>query len=147
MHDYLATRLSNAFQDDLLNLPQGEEVWVMDYIENFQTFAEFALQQDHFGHKAVTIFIILCVRHRRDDELVVPTFKLPDNLTGELHCFLSDDMDHDVGFAQMCIHMVMQSKERRGFASFPYGDACALTPSYPDALSCRLSTKKDSKLE
>ena len=49
MHDYLATRLANQFHFDLYNLPIDEEVWVMDFIENFTCFQEFALQQDHYG--------------------------------------------------------------------------------------------------
>lgn len=46
------------------------QVWVMDYIENFSCFQEFALQQDHFGHEQITIFVILCFRHRRAGEEV-----------------------------------------------------------------------------
>ena len=114
MHDYLARRLCNAFHFDLYNLPIGEEVWVMDYIENFSCFHEFALQQDHYGHNNVTIFIILCIRHRVGGEVVQPTFKLPGHLTAELHAFLSEDMLHDSGFAQLCIHSVMQKKEAGG---------------------------------
>ena len=114
MHDYLAKRLAGSFHSDLYDLPLDEEVWVMDYIENFSCFEEFALQQDHYGHKSVTIFVILCFRHRRDDEHVEATYKLPGNLTAELHAFLSDDLSHDVGFAQLAMHMVMQSKESKG---------------------------------
>ena len=42
----------------------------MDYIENFSCFQEFALQQDHFAHEQITIFVILCFRHRRAGEEV-----------------------------------------------------------------------------
>lgn len=40
-----------------------------------------------------------------------PTFKLPPHLTAELHAFVSEDKEHDAGFAQLCIHMVMSGKE------------------------------------
>lgn len=106
----------------------------MDYIENFSCFQEFALQQDHFAHEQITIFVILCFRHRRAGEEVclrdptcvmisahrnlcqveAQTFKLPSHVTCELHAFLSSDGDHDTGFAQMCIHMVMTAKEDGG---------------------------------
>ena len=112
MHDYLAKRLASCFHHDLHELPANEECWVMDYIENFSCFQEYALQQDHYGHKQVTLFIILCIRHRRADESVQPSFKLPGHLTAELHAFLSEDTEHDAGFAQLCIHMVMQKKEK-----------------------------------
>ena len=114
MHDYLAKRLSEAFHFDLYNLPANEEIWVMDYIENFSCFHEYALQQDHYGHNSVTIFVILCIRHRVQGEHVQPTYKLPGHLTAELHAFLSEDMEHDSGFAQLCIHSVLQSKEKSG---------------------------------
>lgn len=39
------------------------------------------------------------------------TFKLPSHVTCELHAFLSSDGEHDAGFAQLCIHMVMTGKE------------------------------------
>ena len=42
-------RHAELFRDHLFDLPENEEVWVMDYIENFSCFQEFALQQDHFG--------------------------------------------------------------------------------------------------
>ena len=115
MHDYMATRLANQFHFDLFNLPADEEVWVMDYIENFSCFQEYQFQQDHYDHDSVTIFVILCIRHRRLGEEVQPSFKLPANLTAELHAFLSSDRDHDSGFAQLCIHMVMSGHRVRQY--------------------------------
>jgi len=41
----------------------------------------------------------------------VETFKLPPHVTCELHAFLSSDGEHDAGFAQLCINMVMTRKE------------------------------------
>ena len=116
MHIYVyippPPRHADLFRDHLWDLPEDEEVWVMDYIENFSCFQEFALQQDHFGHEQVTIFVIMCFRHRRDGEHVEsPTFRLPPHLTAELHAFFSEDKEHDTGFAQMCINMVMDAKE------------------------------------
>ena len=35
MHDYMARRLANSFHHAIENLVAGEELWVMDYIENF----------------------------------------------------------------------------------------------------------------
>jgi len=52
------------------------QVWVMDFIENFSCFQEFALQQDHFGHDQVTIFVVLCFRHRRAGEEVWLSFAI-----------------------------------------------------------------------
>ena len=112
MHDYMARRLGAAFRSHVHNLKHDEEVWVMDYIENFSCFQEFAIQQDHYGHTQITIFVILCIRCRREGEGVeYPTFQLPNHLTCELHAFLSEDLDHDVGFAQLCMATVMDKKE------------------------------------
>lgn len=87
----------------------------MDFIENFSCFSEYALQQDHFSHSQVTIFVILCFRLRSPDEKVInPTFKLPANVTCELHAFMSDDNKHDAGFAQLCMNMILTKKEAVG---------------------------------
>ena len=111
MHDYMARRLANSFHHAIENLVAGEELWVMDYIENFSCFEEYALQQDHFSHKQVSIFVILCFRYRHHDEHVEKsTASLPPHITGELHTFLTSDSSHDAGFAQLCMMMVMQHK-------------------------------------
>lgn len=115
MHDYLARRLAHMFHHHIDNLGREEEVWVMDYIENFTCFEEYALQQDHYSHNQVTIFVVLCFRHRRPNEEVKKvTYSLPAHLTCELHAFISDDQNHDAGFAQLCLHMILQTKRERG---------------------------------
>lgn len=116
MHDYVARRLANMFHMHVESMKAWEEVWVMDYIENFACFQEYALQQDHFSHNQVTIFVILCFRHIREDEEdnKTPTHSLPPHITCELHAFVSADPNHDAAFAQLCIEMVLRKKQLGG---------------------------------
>ena len=112
MHDYLARRLANMFHHHIETIQSWEEVWVMDYIENFACFQEYALQQDHFSHNQITIFVILCFRHKRvDEDPVAPTHSLPAHITCELHAFISDDPNHDAAFAQLSMETVLRKKE------------------------------------
>ena len=103
------------FHHHIDNVSTDEEVWVMDYIENYSCFEEYALQQDHYSHNQVTIFVVLCFRGRRKGEEVAHvTHSLPPHVTCELHAFISEDQNHDAGFAQLCLHMILQAKQERG---------------------------------
>ena len=117
IHDYMDRRIQRVYKRIQKRLQLDEELWIMDFIENFTCFEEFELYQDHYCHEAVTIFIILVIRNREPHEQLMPgtaTFSLPENLTAEMHTFISADKKHDAFFAQKCMMRLLEFKKARG---------------------------------
>jgi hypothetical protein len=124
MHDYMAKRVADAYQDSIkqVSVSSGNELWCFDYIENFSCFSELELQQDHYSHAQVTIFVIFVIRRRREGEELhnQHTFSLPANLAGEAHAFFSEDRLHDAGFAQVCLGKLLQQRKDDGLLADRY---------------------------
>lgn len=104
VHDFLARWQGIAYQQlfDILAGDNDSEMWVSDFIENYSCFSQVELQQEFFNRTNISIFIVLVIRKRREDEFIADvgtSYALPDNLCCECHVFLSSDKTHDAGFA------------------------------------------------
>ena len=125
MHDYLHRRIGEAYQECIRRISASDDVtelWCFDYIENFSCFTQLELQQDHYSHSQVTIFVIFVMRKRREGEELQggASFTLPANLAGEAHAFFSEDRLHDAGYAQLCLEMLMQKRVDEGLLATRY---------------------------
>ena len=118
IHDFVARWQSEIYNDMFHWLPEGVEMWVSDYIENFTCFTAVEIQQEFYNRESISIFITLVVRRRRCDEAFASTgndFHLPENLACDVHVFISDDKTHDAAFACLCWEKIAQEqiKKRR----------------------------------
>lgn len=117
MHDYVHKRIQREYRRLLrTNLEADEGMAIVDYIENFSCTELKTLYQDHYDYNQVTILIALVIRHRQEDETLLPgtaNFELPDHLTAALHAFISDDKKHNACFAQLCMQKMLETLKRQ----------------------------------
>ena len=97
IHDFVARWQAELYHDMFKWLPEGGEMWISDYIENFKMFSKVEIQQEFYNRDSLSIFICLVIRRRRVDEAVAggsSDYHLPDRLTCDVHVFVGFSLLH-----------------------------------------------------
>ena len=116
VHSFIAKCQNQFLKDRKSNLPDGHLIILADFAENYQFTIQDEIQSYHWNSGQCTIHPVVIYQNSQD------------KLISESMCFISDDLQHDIGFVyQLQTQLTSYIKRNYPYSTKLeyYSDGCA----------------------